>query len=480
MKLNYTILHISDLHKPQKSSYKNLCESLFVDSDHYEKDGIQKPEIIVVSGDLIEGSKNNDAEQAAEEIRSQYRDVAGFLNELVNYFLGGDKSRIVIVPGNHDVYRNASSASMKKESVNGEIEIRRRRKLVGIGEQRWSWKDLSFYSIENQEQYETRFDLFVEFYNNFYAELRPKRTWEVPCEKKAQIIDLPEYNLCFLALNSCYRLDHLNDSGSIFPSALTSVQRKLISVAKRGSLVIGVWHHHTYGLPYENNYLDYRILQSLIDAQVKIGLYGHQHLTSILDEYHDLTRKERILLISSGSLYGNRDQLLTGCPRQYGLISLEFQEEGVALTLHVRKDPTNFDIPSWCQGQIGTSSLVEYHEQIKLCKLKIESFIQNIDYYVQQTHDYQTGYTEILKYTDLDRETCLKFADSYLSHITNYSFIQSVISVPETDFQFMYLLNAAVELRDTKLINRLKTDARYESVAGVLMNYLREKIRDLV
>lgn len=44
----------------------------------------------------------------------------------------------------------------------------------------------------------------------------------------------------------------------------------------------------------------------------------------------------------------------------------------------------------------------------------------------------------------------------------------------------MYLLNAAVELRDTKLINRLKTDARYESVAGVLMNYLREKIRDLV
>jgi len=112
--------------------------------------------------------------------------------------------------------------------------------------------------------------------------------------------------------------------------------------------------------------------------------------------------------------------------------------------------------------------------------LKIESFIQDIDYYVQQTHDYQTGYTEILKYTDLDRETCLKFADSYLSHITNYSFIQSVISVPETDFQFMYLLNAAVELRDTKLINRLKTDARYESVTGVLMNYLREKIRDLV
>lgn len=480
MKLNYTILHISDLHKPQNSSYKNLCESLFVDSDRYEKDGIKKPEIIVVSGDLIEGTKNDDMMQAAEEIRVQYQEVAVFLNELVNLFLDGDKSRIVIVPGNHDVYRNASSASMKKEYVSGEKEIRNRRRLVGVGDQRWSWKDLSFYSIENQEKYESRFDLFVEFYNNFYAGLHPKRMWEVPCEKNAQIIDLPEYNLCFLALNSCYRLDHLNDSGSIFPSALTSVQRKLISVAKRGSLVIGVWHHHTYGLPYENNYLDYRILQSLIDAQVKIGLYGHQHLTSILNEYHDLTRKERILLISSGSLYGNRNQLLTGCPRQYGLISLEFQGQGVALTLHVRKDPTNFDIPSWCQGQIGTSSLVEYHEQIDLCKLKIESFIQDIDYYVQQTHDYQTGYTEILKFTDLDRETCLKFADSYLRHITNYSFIQSVISVPETDSQFVYLLNAAVELRDTKLINRLKADARYESVASALMNYLREKTRDFV
>lgn len=240
-------------------------------------------------------------------------------------------------------------------------------------------------------------------------------------------------------------------------------------------MVVGVWHHHTTGLPYENNYLDYRILQAMIDAKVKIGLYGHQHLTSILNEYHDLTKKERILLISSGSLYGSRNQLVTGYPRQYGLISLKFQENGVVMSLRVRKDPTNYVIPSWCESQIGTSALTTYEEFLELPPIKPESFIQQVDDYVQRTHDYKSGYKQMMSFIDLNRDSVLRFSDTYLNHIKDNDFILVNVTNPETDTQYQTLLRAAIELKDKSLIIRLKMDDRYNQIKGTLMNYLRDE-----
>ena len=57
----YSILHISDLHKGCKSNYLNLFSSLKSDCESYTMSGISKPEIIVVSGDLIEGALGPDA-----------------------------------------------------------------------------------------------------------------------------------------------------------------------------------------------------------------------------------------------------------------------------------------------------------------------------------------------------------------------------------------------------------------------------------
>ena len=109
MNKRLSILHISDLHKPQNSSLDNLFYSLQRDCDEYVNEGILKPEIIVVSGDVVEGSKDNDAERI---IRSQYKEVTSFLNKLTDYFLDGDKGRMVIVPGNHDYCYKTSIESM--------------------------------------------------------------------------------------------------------------------------------------------------------------------------------------------------------------------------------------------------------------------------------------------------------------------------------------------------------------------------------
>lgn len=101
-----SILHISDLHKNEGDDFKNLFQSMKDDCDCYVGQGITKPNIIVVSGDLIRGGET-------EEIRSQYAEAKAFLEDLTSYFLDGDKSKIIIVPGNHDVDWNVSKDQIK-------------------------------------------------------------------------------------------------------------------------------------------------------------------------------------------------------------------------------------------------------------------------------------------------------------------------------------------------------------------------------
>lgn len=86
MNKRYTILHISDLHKSPNTCYDNLFESLCVDCEHYMADGIEKPEIIVVSGDLVEGSRNTEVKKAEEENWLQYEEVTKFLDKLCCLF----------------------------------------------------------------------------------------------------------------------------------------------------------------------------------------------------------------------------------------------------------------------------------------------------------------------------------------------------------------------------------------------------------
>ena len=78
MDKEYTILHISDLHKSEEDSYKDLMESLRMDCETYEQEGIKKPEIIVVSGDIAEGAEGPDADA---KIEKQYAEAGHYSNK---------------------------------------------------------------------------------------------------------------------------------------------------------------------------------------------------------------------------------------------------------------------------------------------------------------------------------------------------------------------------------------------------------------
>ena len=86
-----SILHISDLHKTEGVTYDTLLDSLCDDKERWKEENILHPDFIVISGDLIQGAYKD------EDIQQQYAEVSLFLEKLVDDFLDGEKSRLVMI-----------------------------------------------------------------------------------------------------------------------------------------------------------------------------------------------------------------------------------------------------------------------------------------------------------------------------------------------------------------------------------------------
>ena len=233
--MHYSILHMSDIHKHKDVAYDSLIQSLERDLFRYTEAGIAKPSFIVVSGDIIEGAYDDDI------IREQYSEAEEFLTKICDLFLDSDKRRILIVPGNHDMNRNRSQASMSPSASD------RKEDYVdyfsGSKVTRWSWKDYRFYHIVDWAAYNDRFSLFVEFYNRFYDGIR---SFPVDPVNQALFEKFDDYKVSFSCFNSCCSLDHLCHTGSISDDAIISIGHQLSDCYNSGFLNIGVWHHHFY------------------------------------------------------------------------------------------------------------------------------------------------------------------------------------------------------------------------------------------
>lgn len=111
----YRILHISDLHRSPDEPIGNASLIASLDQDfsnqRNEEPVIGPIDAIIVSGDIVQGVRVGET-NAEEKLKQQYETAKDFLNELVNRYLGGDKKKIVMVPGNHDVDWNKSISSM--------------------------------------------------------------------------------------------------------------------------------------------------------------------------------------------------------------------------------------------------------------------------------------------------------------------------------------------------------------------------------
>ena len=447
-----TILHISDLHRITEANVDCLSASFNVEKEYYRANNIPMPSFIVVSGDIIQGSKEDDASIAQEEIRSQYEVAAKFLAGLCDLFFGGDRSRMIIVPGNHDVSQYVTRGCMSKIDAD-DYEPFVDSLWNDDSNIRWSWKDLSFYQINDTIRYKDRFNDFISFYNSFYQDVKwPDRKYPALVDAEAEVIDFKEEGVTFVCFNSCYQLDHLQQSGYISFNALSNLSTKLLAKKRQGRLLVAVWHHHTQGLPKDNNYLNYRILDNMTKYGIGLAFHGHQHISGILNEYRDVFTEDNLWLVSAGTIYGNSSDMVPGTTRQYNLITIEREGIDCHVTLMSREDKSlQNPEPVWENGMIGRSQRLYYTFGIRLEEeAKEESMeevyqqINEINKEAEKSKDYIQASRRLME-LDLANPAVRKFLMEYLQRAEDMDTIISVFAEPKTPSEAVVFIEGCIK-----------------------------------
>lgn len=366
-----TILHVSDLHRDLAHEITNqaLLDSLERDRDRYrvERPAIPDPDLIIVSGDIVHGVAPG-AVNAEAELDRQYEQAEEFLAGLSDSFVGGDRERVVVIPGNHDVSYFHTLRSMKQVAV---ILTSQKGKEAAIGNARrlwspnsslrWSWGEFCFYEITDPDAYAARLAAFCKFYARFYSGRRP---YNLKADEQYDIFDYPRYNVTIVGLSSCHGNDPINKRGAIHPDCIAAASRRLREARYRGRLLLATWHHNTSGGPDQSDYMDADELQVFIDDGFSIGFHGHQHKPQFIDERHQFGTDRKITVVSAGTLCAGPGELPTGHARAYNLVQID--QDGWKGVLHQRRmQNENFGRPIWGPGFFPSSgkSFVEFSVQ---------------------------------------------------------------------------------------------------------------------
>ena len=350
--MQISILHISDLHRDPKNPISNevLLNSLIQDVENAasEEHPIPAPQLIVVSGDIIQGA-GKDTIDHDNVLREQYDQAEQFLGALADELLGGDRRKLIIVPGNHDINFPRMFSSLKEIDYVG-ADDKKRLELAGLiwerrSRFRWSWGDFKLYEIEDEEIYEQRLAEFIGFYERFYA----TRTYSNECTQQFDLFDFPEFNLTIAGFNSCFLNDPWHRQGAIHPQAFSSCCNEMRGRQYRGRLRLAVWHHSTKGAPRQDDYMDTDFLQQLVNHGFSLGFHGHQHKPELIDEKYAFGGERKVNAVSASTLAGGERALAPGATRGYNRVVLDLSDWSVEL--HVRQmSNSDFLNPIWGKG----------------------------------------------------------------------------------------------------------------------------------
>ena len=328
-------MHISDLHRSPRDPITNdeLISALVHDRDRYldEDPRIPAPEAIVVSGDIIQGVPLY-TEDFAEKIEEQYSVADEFLAELVHRFLRDDRSRLVMVPGNHDVDWNTAFSALepvKAEEVPSDLraELHTEDSLL-----RWDWKTCRLYRIVDRELYANRLGAFWRFYDRFYNRGMQSSARQTP--PNTRIFNLCEDGIGVAAYNSCHGNDCFAFHGMIEQGSIARSDLDLRDSGKAFDLRIAVWHHSIQGSPYRTDYMDVDVVRGMIGRGFRLGLHGHEHKALATAEEIRLPDSEKMAVVSAGSLCAGSIDLPVGTHRQYNV--LEIGKDFCSVRAHVR------------------------------------------------------------------------------------------------------------------------------------------------
>lgn len=350
--MRVTVLHISDLHRDPGNPLTNdaLLNSIARDNEQLravdERAG--SPDIVIASGDLVHGVP---ATGSVVELTTQYEEACAFLTEISNRFTDGDRDRVIVVPGNHDVsYPHVYESLRQVPADQLEDDARRRtaveRLFSASSNLRWDWNNLRLLEISDKPKYAARFECFGAFYGRFYE---TRRVFSNEPEQQYELFDYPQYQLCVTAFNSCHHNDPLSRRAWIHPDCIARARTDLGRPEFRNRVVVATWHHSAHGAPHETDYLHPDTLQLLMQNGFSIGFHGHRHRTSVIDEVFQFGQNLKMTVIGAGTLCGGERSLPPGHRRSYNIVTLDF--EAMQGRLYQRQmQNSDFTAPIWGDG----------------------------------------------------------------------------------------------------------------------------------
>ena len=324
-----TLLHISDLHRTSNPRLSNadLLAAIVSDATRWDLEGIPRPELIVVSGDLIQGVEL-DTVNPDTLVEAQYCEAGEFLERLGEEFVDSDRSRIVIVPGNHDVHWSRSLDAMEPVGICPDgIATKALEATSGL---RWNWRDQQAYKVSDQHSYASRFEHFRRFQRNFYKGIEPNPL--AHGDGDLFFLEYSDLDLLVAGFSSWHGNDCFCHVGEIEPASL-ALSQKLVAERRMG-VAVAVWHHSIAGGPRTHDYMDQRIVHRLIDFGFSVGLHGHQHYPGAAPFELRLPNLTSMVVVGAGSLAVGDNELPMGERRQFNVVVIDPDSESI--TVHVR------------------------------------------------------------------------------------------------------------------------------------------------
>jgi hypothetical protein len=459
----FNILHISDLHRSLAEPFNNdaLLAALLSDAARYrlETPSIEAIDAIVISGDIIQGlallPQSVDSTEWQSELKAQYDVAYEFLSALADRFIGGDRSQMIIVPGNHDVCWNTALRSMAPVEAAGVKGGVGKALLEPEGLYRWSWAELTPYKIVDKNRYEQRMDSYWSFAERFYSGaslIRP-----IDRTKGYNLFEIDQGRILVAAFDSIAGNDCFSFSGSLRQDAVARCAIELHDLDQVYDLRMAAWHHNIDGPPQRQDYMDVARIHEMTGHGFRLGLHGHQHIAAVTAHYIHLPESQAMAVISAGSLCAGARELPRGVNRQYNLITLNRERTGANVIVREMTDTSHFarksDGPFAADGSISLvweRPVDQVGRAVDTAELRVRKTIERAE--KLRAEDQLSAALDILKALDLQPGSYERALAISLATSTNRSDdLIAIVGTPTNEDELVHFVMAALRQRKPEL-----------------------------
>lgn len=314
------VLHISDLHVADayaRSTPRTLDQ---VWQPVNTALGDRKFDFIVVSGDLTDRATTE--EYDALEVFARTR--------LVPRLVRRERSRIVFVPGNHDVSWDDEQFERirldEQEPNELPLLVRTAQRAPERSNQRINVTKFAHVELFNvkKQVHAARMRNAQNFLTKFYEGaltgnsrpfdlVRPGQDWS--CHA------FVEEGIVFIGLNSCFNNDKYWHGAGFDRETLLQAGEYLRELRRNGQLlVVAVWHHGFTSASGRPDRLSLADLGSVFQMGARIGLHGHTHAA---ESHHRTLLSGRMPVIATGSLAADSAERPDGTPNQFCTLTIQ-------------------------------------------------------------------------------------------------------------------------------------------------------------